>query len=218
MFAILKTPQPNPSLPWYKNYMVTLFVIGLPLVMVVLCIYLVMYSFKHADSTVRDDWYMDGKTLYADVSKDKLAHDMGLMGNMAISSSGDVQFQLDNPAIPTNSPTNPMSATATTPFIKPKTLMVNLSHATQKDKDRDMTLTLNANGSYQGKVNLAEGVGKYYIVVHDEANTWRLRNISQLPSDKPLKFAPLHAFDSNADTVSDTKPSDVKIDERKKPN
>ena len=45
---------------WY-NYMVWIFVIGLPLFVVVACIWFVFYSVRIQDSTVRDDWYMDGK-------------------------------------------------------------------------------------------------------------------------------------------------------------
>ena len=50
--------------PWYKNYMVIIFVIGLPLFVVVACIWFVFYSVQIKDTVVRDDWYMDGKTLY----------------------------------------------------------------------------------------------------------------------------------------------------------
>ena len=53
---------------------------------------------ENQDSTVRDDWYMDGKTLYADVSKDKLAHDLGLTGQMMISHQA-VNFKLEAPAV-----------------------------------------------------------------------------------------------------------------------
>ena len=81
--SVIKT-----SAPWYKNYMVTIFVIGLPAVVVVACIFFVFFSVKHKDATVRDDWYMDGKTLYQDASKDQLAHDLGAHGVMRFD--GDV--------------------------------------------------------------------------------------------------------------------------------
>lgn len=204
MSALIKTPAPKPNLPWYKNYMVTVFVIGLPLIMVLLCIYLVVYSVKNADTTVRDDWYMDGKTLYADASKDKLAYDMGLSGTMMIDATGNVNFIL-NPA------------TNTSQFQPPATLDVNISHATDKSKDQDIKLTLNAD-QYQGKVHLTGEVGKYYLVVHDEANTWRLRSIAKLPTTTTLPFKPLEAFDNNAANPNPNKPSDVKIDERKQQN
>lgn len=204
MSALIKTPEPKPQLPWYKNYMIMVFVIGMPLFVVLSCIYLVFYAVQNADSTVRDDWYMDGKTLYADVSKDKLAYDMGLSGTMTIDPTGMVNFTLNPP-------------TKTTQFQPPSTLAVNISHATKKDKDRDITLTLKG-GQYQGKVSLDKDVGKYYIVVHDEANTWRLRSIAKLPTTASLSFTPLEAFDSKNPNPNPHKPSNVKIDERTQQN
>ena len=65
------TPKPNKQANiWYKNYMVLIFVIGLPVLVVVISLFFIFYSIKIQDSTVRDDWYMDGKTLYQDSSRD----------------------------------------------------------------------------------------------------------------------------------------------------
>ncbi|PSG02237.1 hypothetical protein C6963_27790, partial [Escherichia coli] len=92
-------------------YMVWVFVIALPLLMVALCVILVVYSVREQDSVVRDDWYMDGKTLYADVSKDKLAHDLGLTGQLNLHTP-DATFVLNVPAGST--------------FVRPQTLMVQI--------------------------------------------------------------------------------------------
>lgn len=164
--------------------MVWVFVIGFPLFVVVACIWLVFYSVKIEDSTVRDDWYMDGKTLYADVSKDKLAHDLGLTGTMTIANTGAVQLSL-------NAPTHAK-------FTAPNELKVEISHATQNGKDRDFRVTKLSDGQYGGQVNLDPTLGKYYIIVHDAANTWRLRSVEQLPTHRPLTFKPLSAFDTQA--------------------
>ena len=123
----------NVSKLWYKNYMVWIFVIGLPLFVVVACIWFVFYSVKIQDSTVRDDWYMDGKTLYADVSKDKLAHDLGLSGMMRIQDNHAIHFMLDVPK--------------SAQFTPPEQLTVEISHATQKDKDRDLVVRRLSDGS-----------------------------------------------------------------------
>ena len=169
---------------WYKNYMVWIFVIGLPLFVVVACIWFVFYSVRIQDSTVRDDWYMDGKTLYADVSKDKLAHDLGLTGQMMISHQA-VNFKLEAPA--------------SDKFKAPEQLAVEISHATQKQKDRDIIVKRLSDGSYAGNVQLDPSKGKYYIVVHDPANSWRLRAIEELPMAKSIEFKPLTAFDKKPD-------------------
>lgn len=168
---------------WYKNYMVWVFVIALPLLMVTLCVILVVYSVREQDSVVRDDWYMDGKTLYADVSKDKLAHDLGLTGQLNLHTP-DATFVLNVPAGST--------------FVRPQTLTVQISHATQIQKDRDFVVTKAADGAYHGKVSLDDTQGKYYIIVREPKDTWRLQARAELPSQKTVVFKPLKAFDEQA--------------------
>lgn len=166
---------------WYKNYMVWIFVIGLPTIMVMLCMWMLNFSIVNEDPVVRDDWYMDAKTLYADVTKDKLAHDIGLSGTMQITPTGNVTFSLTD--------------SRQQPFELPDKLKVEISHATQKDKDRDFLITHQQGNIYIGHVSLASGNGKYYIIIHDIPNTWRLRDTTQLPTLTSLKFIPLTAFD-----------------------
>lgn len=175
------TNKPTISKLWYKNYMVWVFVIGFPLFMVITCLWFVYYSIEVKDSVVRDDWYMDGKTLYADVSKDKLAHDMGLSGTMTIHNEL-VNFKLNAPTNSHYKPTNQLN--------------VEISHATQITKDRDFIISLSNDGSYQGTVQLDPNKGKYYIVIHDPSNSWRLRSVQELPTMKPMSFKPLTAFDT----------------------
>lgn len=186
------TKQPISKL-WYKNYMVWVFVIGLPLFVVVACVWFVFYSVKIEDPTVRDDWFMDGKTLYADVSKDKLAHDLGLTGQMT--------FKIEDPNIKILTSLVNLKLTVPTQdkFTPPNELLVEISHATQKSKDRDFVVKKLSDGSYGGKVALDDTEGKYYIIVHDPKNTWRLRAVEQLPTAKMIVFKPLKAFDIKAD-------------------
>ncbi|ELA08113.1 hypothetical protein MOMA_06116 [Moraxella macacae 0408225] len=179
-----KTTTKNATQPisklWYKNYMVWIFVIGLPVFVVIACIFFIIYSVQIKDSVVRDDWYMDGKTLYADVSKDKLAHDLGLNGVMDIQQN-HVNFQLHAP---------------TQDFHIPDELKIEISHATQVQKDRDLTLKHLANGKFSGMVDFDPDAGKYYIIVHNPENSWRLRSTHILPTDKKIDFKPLTSFDN----------------------
>lgn len=168
---------------WYKNYMVWVFVIALPLLMVALCVALVVYSVREQDSVVRDDWYMDGKTLYADVSKDKLAYDLALSGQLTLHTP-DAHFVLNTPTGST--------------FVPPQTLKVQISHATQIQKDRDFVMTKAADGVYHGKVTLDDAQGKYYIIIRDPQDAWRLQARAELPSQRAVVFKPLKAFDAQA--------------------
>ncbi len=72
----MSTPAPNfkhqDKQPWYKNYMVVIFVIGMPAAVVIACIWFVYYSYQIRDSVVRDDWYMDGKINIDDLITHKM--------------------------------------------------------------------------------------------------------------------------------------------------
>lgn len=166
---------------WYKNYMVWIFVIGLPVFVVIACIWFVFYSVQIKDSVVRDDWYMDGKTLYADVSKDKLAYDLGLSGKLSIDNQ-TVNFILNN-----QSPN----------FELPKELSVQISHATQIKKDRDFTLTLSnpSQQLYTGQVEMDKEKGKYYIMIKNPENSWRLQRVQEFPTQEAIVLNPLKTFE-----------------------
>lgn len=188
----MTTKNPSSSAPWYKNYMLTVFVIGLPLAVVVACVFFVIYAIKVKDSTVRDDWYMDGKSLYQDASKDQLAHDLGLSGVMRFDGSPQdyqISFELKSAL----------------PIIYPATLTANISHATDKNKDRDLTLTHTTDNLYTGTVSLDGLPAKYYFnIIGDDTDkgTWRLTQNQKMPA-KNVIFLPLKAFDDVAQTLPD---------------
>lgn len=160
--------------------MVWIFVIGLPVFVVVACIWFVYYSIQIKDSVVRDDWYMDGKTLYADVSKDKLAYDLGLSGKMTIQNQ-QITFNFQ--------------PSKQTDFQIPNELYIEISHATQIAKDRDVIAKRGNEFQYTGTVDLNPDTGKYYIIVRNPENTWRLRTVTTLPNTNTLEFKPLTSFE-----------------------
>ena len=177
--------------PWYKNYMEIIFGIGLPLFVVVACIWFVFYSIQIKDTVVRDDWYMDGKTLYQDVSRDKLAHDLQLQGEMTFEPDGQVIFFL-------NYPTQTLKSGKLldgTPLYYPDKLTLSISHATDIKKDRDAILEHVKDNQYQTNLKIDDLKSKYYVQVSNEGKlNWRLREVGKLPQDK-ISFTPLHSFD-----------------------
>lgn len=169
---------------WYKNYMMIVFVIGLPALVVIACIIFVVYAVRHQDSTVRDDWYMDGKALYQDVSKDQRTYDLGISGVMRFEGD-QVVFELNYPDAKAGQVSYPSS------------LAVLISHATDKTKDRDFVLTYQSDAIYTGQVRLdTSTAAKYYLQVSPkDANQtqWRLIHAHKLPAGS-VPFAPLAAF------------------------
>lgn len=180
------------SQPWYKNYMVIIFVIGLPAFVVVACIWFVYYSYQIRDSVVRDDWYMDGKTLYHDVSRDKLTYDLDLHGQMQFADNGDITFYLNYPkqSLQTGKLLNG------TPLTYPDSLNLSISHATDIKKDRDVVLEHQTGNKYSAQAADIDPLkAKYYLQVSNEGqDDWRMRDVAKLPRAQ-VSFDPLPVFE-----------------------
>ncbi len=192
----MSTTNPSPSFkhqdsqPWYKNYMVVIFVIGMPAFVVIACLWFVYYSYQIRDSVVRDDWYMDGKTLYHDVSRDKLTYDLDLRGKMQFTSNGDITFYLDYPqqSLQTGKLLNGE------PLTYPDTLELSISHATDVKKDRDVVLEHQQGNKYSATVDIDSVKAKYYLQVsNDGKDDWRMQDVARLPRSE-VSFNPLPVF------------------------
>ena len=182
------------SQPWYKNYMVVIFVIGLPAFVVVACIFFVYYSYQIRDSVVRDDWYMDGKTLYHDVSRDKLTYDLDLHGQMQFSDTGEIVFYLNYPEQSLQSGTLLNGE----PVTYPDTLNLSISHATDIKKDRDVVLEHQGANKYTAQADIDPLKAKYYLQVSNEGNNdWRMRDVAKLPR-AAVSFDPLPVFEKTS--------------------
>lgn len=190
--------------PWYKNYMVVIFVIGLPAFVVIACLWFVYYSVQIKDTVVRDDWYMDGKTLYQDVSRDKLAHDLDLHGSMEFLNDGQIIFLLNYPEQSLQSG----QLLDGSPVTYPDELTLSISHATDINKDRDAILKHQEGNRYTASVDLDPLESKYYVQVSNEGQlNWRMREVGKLPKNH-IEFIPLSSFDEpTTDSPADTQPT-----------
>ncbi|HSP85217.1 MAG TPA: FixH family protein [Psychrobacter sp.] len=178
------------SQPWYKNYMVVIFVIGMPAFVVIACLWFVYYSYQIRDSVVRDDWYMDGKTLYHDVSRDKLTYDLDLHGKMQFAENGDIVFYLDYPEQSLQSG----KLLNGTPLTYPDTLELSISHATDIKKDHDVVLKHQEGNKYIAQVDIDPLKAKYYLQVTNEGqDDWRMQDVAKLPRSE-VSFEPLPVF------------------------
>ena len=182
------------SQPWYKNYMVIIFVIGLPAFVVIACIFFVYYSYQIRDSVVRDDWYMDGKTLYHDVSRDKLTHDLDLHGQMQFSDNGDIVFYLNYPEQSLQSG----KLLNGEPITYPEKLELSISHATDIKKDRDVILQYQGDNKYTAQTNLDPLKAKYYLQVsNDGKDDWRMQDVAKHPRAE-VSVDPIPVFDKTS--------------------
>ncbi|WP_201547802.1 FixH family protein [Psychrobacter namhaensis] len=190
----MSTPAPNfkhqDTQPWYKNYMVVIFVIGMPAAVVIACLWFVYYSYQIRDSVVRDDWYMDGKTLYQDVSRDKLTADLDLHGKMQFADNGERLFEGDNPEQSLQSG----KLLDGTPLVYPEKLDLSISHATDVKKDRDVVLQHVEGNKYSAQVDMDPIKAKYYLQVsNDGKEDWRMQDVAKLPRSE-VNFDPLPVF------------------------
>lgn len=158
-------PTPAPQKPWYRHAYVWL-VIGLPLLSVVVSLSFVRTALTHKDDMVRDDWYMDGKTLEQDLSRDRAARDAGIHADIRVQPDGliDVQFK---------------AAQATE---WPAMMWLNLYHPIHEQQDLKITLKQQDTlGHYQGRsLDVVQLKGKYHAEVEDGGH-WRLQQTVQLP-------------------------------------
>lgn len=193
-----KPTQQPPKEAWYKNPFMTVFVVGLPVFVVAVCIFFIVYSIKIQDSTVRDDWYMDGKTLYQDATRDKLAHDLGISGIMRFDGD-QVKFELRYPTDTLE--TKKLRDGA--PLSYPETLSVSISHATDESKDKDFQIKHIGENIYEGKVSLNGTPAKYYLQVsNDGMHNWRLIQTQKLPAQNAV-FSPLSSFNEDRQSLPD---------------
>ena len=175
---------------WYKNPILLILVLGMPIAMVLTCIWFIGFTFKHRDTTVRDDWYMDGKALYQDASKDELAYKLGVSGIMRLHG-GAVIFELNYPN------DSALDGDFTNPHAYPKTLAVTVSHATDERFDRDFILTHQDGNRYTGIMDLDRSSAYYYVQItaNELDQPWRLMHKQKLPANN-IVLTPLPAFAS----------------------
>lgn len=162
----MKTTQPQDSNerngPWYTHFYMWL-VVGIPVLSVVVCAALIYTAVTKSDDLVRDDWYMDGKTLKQDLSRDLLSTKLGLKATAQFGPGQSIQLQVQSDQ----------------PYAFPRQLRLDGFHPIHASLDEQATLTQISDGVYQGKWSRAPLKGKYYIELTD--GKWRLRQAAEFP-------------------------------------
>jgi hypothetical protein len=160
------SPSPQPQKAWYRHPYLWL-VIALPALAVGVSLWFVSMAFLHEDDMVRDDWYMDGKTLQQDLSRDTNAVTWGIHARFDIQPNGTVTAQLSS----------------TTGYAFPALLWVNLYHPTHAKQDQHLTLqATEVAGQYRGTLaQLPHLTGRYHMELED-GDQWRLQDTIRLPA------------------------------------
>ena len=169
------------SQPWYKQPHMWL-VVAIPVAAVVLSFMYLGLALNGADTTVRDDWYMDGKALKQDLSRDVLSADRGLKATLTTSDSQlSVVLEQSDSALHENQ------------------LNVSFSHATKADYDFEVTALAVPSDPLRYEAELStEQIrrlgtpGRYYVEV--SGVDWRLKTKVQTPLESKLELEPLAIY------------------------
>jgi hypothetical protein len=164
----MSAQQPNAQKPWYKHPYLWL-VILLPALAVGVSLWFVSMAFLHQDDMVRDDWYMDGKTLQQDLSRDTAAVTSNIHATLSLHPDGTLLVHIDGKA-----GTN-----------LPALLWLNFYHPTHAKQDQHMTLrATDVAGQYSGTLAALPTLkGRYHLELED-GNLWRLQDDIHLPFSK----------------------------------
>lgn len=166
--------------PWYKHAYLWL-VILLPVLAVGVSLWYVSVAFSHQDDVVRDDWYMDGKTLQQDLSRDSAAAKADIQAQFEIDAQGNIHATL--------------SSTQAN-FSWPATLVLSLFHPAHASQDQQVTLSATSTaGQYSGALNaLPQLSGKYHAELANNKH-WRLQGDVLLPTTTFDLKPQLHLLD-----------------------
>lgn len=158
------TERPNAQKPWYRHPYLWLVMI-LPAIAVVASLSFVRLAFTHTDDIVRDDWYMDGKTLRQDLSRDTRAQQLGLVGQVEVGTTGSVEVRFEQAQ----------------PVVWPAQLWLNFYHPVKAAQDIQITLRQQADGHYRGQSPaLLQARGRYHAEL-ENGSDWRLQQDVMLP-------------------------------------
>ncbi|MGF1741435.1 FixH family protein [Vibrio profundum] len=147
--------------PWYQQFW-PWFLIILPLTVVIWTIATVIIFSQHSVSLVTDDYYKKGKSINQDLSKLKVAKQLGIAISMTASGK-ELTLQLHQGQL------------AHYPAIK-----VLFAHRTLPDRDFSQLLTSSANGQYRVKLD-NELKGPWFIEVSPYDKAWKLQGKINFP-------------------------------------
>ncbi len=168
----INTPLRTDTKPWYKHPHLWL-VICLPIISVVVSISFARTAFLNKSDVVRDDWYMDGKALQQDMSRDTVAAAANLHAKVSISPQGQVKVLLTHDAN----------------LAVPPQLDLYFFHPIKAEKDHKISLKRREDGDFAGQLD-AEllKAGNYRIEL--DGHLWRLSSRIDLPIST-FELAPL---------------------------
>lgn len=142
-----------------------------PAVVVVAGFITLWLAIKSNDGLVADDYYKQGIAINKTLARADRAQQLGLSAQIAVSAERIA-----------------VTLQAKDSVVLPERMIVTLSHPTRAGFDR--TFTLAANGGVYAAPLAALQSGRWQITLADEANSWRLSGMLQVPEDSHITISP----------------------------
>ena len=160
----------RPVTPWYRQPWPWVLFAGPALVAVAGSV-TIWLAISSSDGLVADDYYKRGLAINRVLGRDRRAATLGVHAIVSQEPQGGLKVVLSGGAAP------------------PPALTLQLIHPTRAGDDRTLTLAPAARGVYRtGTVPIP--AGRRYLIVGDEAGSWRLTGEWTLPAVRPLELAP----------------------------
>ncbi|AFT70554.1 hypothetical protein B5T_02280 [Alloalcanivorax dieselolei B5] len=154
------------TLPWYRYPLVWL-VILIPLSSVVGGMVTLTLAIRHADATVADDWYQQGKAINRSMADLDQARRLGL----------ELRLYAGEPA--------GLRLTSKVPMPWPERLQLAFRHPTFAERDIAMTFLHQGGGRYRADGGALAVNDHWVVTVTPEQGHWRLRQRLQPQQGAP---------------------------------
>ncbi len=123
------------------------------------------------DGLVADDYYKRGLAINQELGRDRLAAKLDIRATVSQDRQGALEVALAGSA------------------SLPLALIVRIIHPTRDGDDRTLVLPAVARGVYRSDT-VTIPVGRRYVILGDEAGSWRLTGEWTLPLLQPFELAP----------------------------
>jgi len=161
-----------PGAPWYRQFW-PWFLLALPAASVVGGVLTLVIAVRNADSVVRDDWYKSGLAINADLARERIAADLGIVATVVLDERrGEIRVGLGGPA--------PEADAA---------LELELHHPTQASRDRAFHLVRDTGGAYRCAVT-DDLRGRWHVTLVPATGAWKLAGAVALAPGTPASLAP----------------------------
>ena len=168
--ATMTTTMQKDVGPWYRQGW-PWFLITIPGVAVVLGFGLLWVAVVTWDGLVVDDYYKEGQAIAQTMERSAEAGRLGLEAQVTLTSD-QITIHL----------------TSSAGSELPPSLLITIAHPTRTGLDQMRALT-GRDGVYSGEIDPLT-VGRWQILLEDEARTWRLNGTANLPTETELRILP----------------------------